>query len=108
MNFEKPVTPEEAKLTVLQFLGQNLGDVKDLDSRIINKTSTLQGVNIDPRKVINSIPGGEVLQPPQPQAPVQQMPRPVQHNPVANIDNSIFVKIFEKLCDIEKLLEKKK
>lgn len=111
MSAERPITPEEAKLTVIQFLGQNIGDLKDLDSRIINKTNQLKGINIDPVKIVNSIsPSANTQQPQQSYQNQQPAPRPVYQppQPQLNIDNNILVKIFDKLCDIEKILEKKK
>lgn len=56
MDAFRETTPEEAKMAVLQFLGQNLGEIKDLDSRIINKTNTLQGNTLNVNQVLNSIP----------------------------------------------------
>ena len=111
MSAERPITPEEAKLTVIQFLGQNIGDIKDLDSRIINRTNQLKGINIDPVKIVNSIQPPSGTQQHVQQQQQQTVPRPVYQQPVQpqiNIDNSILNKIFDKLCDIEKLLEKKK
>lgn len=53
--FREP-TPEEIKLATIQFIGQNLGAIKDLDNRLIDKNHTLQGMTINPTAVVNSIP----------------------------------------------------
>lgn len=115
MSFEKPVSPEEAKYTVLQFLGQNLGDLKDLDTRIINKTPSLRGLNIDAKQIVDSVA------PPSPVAASinnnsQQIPNnnvvqrtpPVQHFTAAPLDTKILEKIYDVLCDIKLSLDKKK
>lgn len=57
MDSFKELTPEEIKLATIQFMGQHLtGDLKVLDQHITNKTTTLQGLTIDPLRVINTIP----------------------------------------------------
>jgi len=51
------LSPEELKMTALQFIGQNLsGPLKELESCIVTKNPTLQGKTIDPLKIVNSIP----------------------------------------------------
>jgi len=58
MDSFKELSPEEIKLATIQFMGQHLtGDLKVLDQHITNKTSSLQGLTIDPMKVLNTIPG---------------------------------------------------
>ena len=58
MDSFKELTPEEIKLATIQFMGQHLtGDLKMLDQHITNKTTSLQGLTIDPVKIINTIPG---------------------------------------------------
>lgn len=57
MDTFKDLSPEEIKMITLQFMGQHLtGDLKQLESHMISKTTSLQGMTIDPAKVINSIP----------------------------------------------------
>jgi len=57
MDSFKELTPEEIKLATIQFMGQHLtGDLKVLDQHITNKTASLQGLTIDPLRVINTIP----------------------------------------------------
>jgi hypothetical protein len=57
MDSFKELTPEEIRLATIQFMGQHLtGDLKVLDQHITNKTTTLQGLTIDPLRVINTIP----------------------------------------------------
>jgi hypothetical protein len=69
MDSFKELTPEEIRLATIQFMGQHLtGDLKVLDQHITNKTTSLQGLTIDPLRVINTIPGSQ--------------------NPVANVVNA--------------------
>jgi len=53
--FREP-TAEEVRLATIQFIGQNLGALKDLDSRVIDKNPTLQGLTMNPVEVVKSIP----------------------------------------------------
>ena len=60
MDSFKELTPEEIRLATIQFMGQHLtGDLKVLDQHITNKTTTLQGLTIDPLRVINTIPNSQ-------------------------------------------------
>jgi len=53
------LSPEELKLTALQFMGQHLtGDLKELNKNIVSQNRTLQGMTIDPVRIINTIPAG--------------------------------------------------
>jgi len=52
------VTGDEAKMAMIQFLGQNMSELRQLDSYIINKTNTLQGFAINAQDIIDKIPGG--------------------------------------------------
>ena len=57
MDSFKELSPEEIKMATLQFMGQHLtGDLKVLDQHIVSKNRTLQGVTIDPVRVLNTIP----------------------------------------------------
>jgi len=74
---EERLTPEELKLTALQFMGQHLtGDLKELNKNIVSQNRTLQGMTLNPAAVINTI------------APGHQVSRPPQHNPYANVVNA--------------------
>jgi len=56
MDTFRDVSPEEAKLFALQFMGQHLtGDLKELNKNIISQNQTLQGMTLDPVRVINTI-----------------------------------------------------
>ena len=120
--------PEEIKLLTAQFLGQTvLGELKQLDSNII---SGLARPNMDPYKVLGSIPAPPPQQPvapppaltqqfiahpvPQQAAPVVQQV-PVQQNLPAttsdpnqlelNFNTSPYtISVFERLEKVEKLL----
>jgi hypothetical protein len=77
----REVTGDEAKMAVLQFLGQNLGEMKDLDKRLVNANQTLRPVaaSIDPNAVIHNIPQIQTQPAPAPvyAAPIQQHPEQV-------------------------------
>jgi len=93
MDTFKDLTPEEIKLTTLQFIGQNLlGSLKELDSSIVSRNQTLQGKTLDAVNVIKNIPGSNpfattvnaginVNRPPASQQPVIIQHPQVQHNP---------------------------
>jgi hypothetical protein len=76
MNTFREPTPEEAKMLALQFMGQNLGEIKELDKNIIGKTNTLKGNILNVQNILNSIP----VQ----QAPAQQQPAPRPQQPQIN------------------------
>lgn len=73
----REVVGDEAKMAVLQFLGQNLGEMKDLDKRLVNSNQTLRPVagSIDPNAIVNSILQASPPQPPAPQPQVIQAPQ---------------------------------
>ena len=52
------VTGDEARMAMIQFLGQNMSELRQLDSFIINKTNTLQGFSLNAQAIIDKIPGG--------------------------------------------------
>lgn len=61
MDTFRDVSPEEAKFFALQFMGQHLtGDLKELNKNIVSQNQTLQGMTLDPVRVINTIPGSPV------------------------------------------------
>jgi hypothetical protein len=105
-------TPEALKMLTLQFMGQQLGELKELDKRIVNKTNTLQGVKLDVKNVLGSIPGTPGQPPPQPPVPQQHSVHPIHQPPpqqavnTSSIPNTIFTEILAKLDTIIKLLEK--
>jgi len=93
------VEGDRAKQLALIFMGQHvMGGLKDLEKNIISKNNTMQGMTLDPNKVLNSIPGSPRPPAPQPiqpqiihqpsfqQVPVKeaavQMPAPVPAAPV--------------------------
>jgi len=56
MDTFREVSPEEAKMLTLQFMGQHLtGDLKQLDKHIVQKNPTLQGATFDPNKILDSV-----------------------------------------------------
>jgi hypothetical protein len=57
MDTFRDVSSDEARYYALQFMGQHLtGDLKELNRNIISQNQTLQGMTLDPVKVINTIP----------------------------------------------------
>lgn len=83
--FREP-TPEEAKLLALQFMGQNMGEIKELDRNIISRTNSLQGNILNVNNVLNSIPTAaqpQLQQQLQQQQIVQQPQRHLNAAPVA-------------------------
>lgn len=80
----KDVTPAEIQRAVLQFMGENIGELKTLDSHIVNRTNTLNGITLRPEEVLRSIPQ-PIQQPqfiPQPQQ-TQQPQQQIQNIPQA-------------------------
>lgn len=65
-DFIKNVGGNEAKNILAHFLGQNLGEIKKLDSDIIQKTATLTGNTLNIDRVINEIPGAGPITAPTP------------------------------------------
>jgi len=63
MDTFKDISAEEAKLLTIQFIGQQMGEIKDLNSRVINSSATLQHVNVDVGNIIKSIPTSAVSRP---------------------------------------------
>jgi hypothetical protein len=111
--FREP-TPEEAKMIALQFIGQNIGSLKELDKNIISRNPTLQGNTLNVQGVLNSIPApNRPVQPQQPQRIAAPLASSVPVNNSANlIDNSstatnLLNKIATLLETVIKLLEKR-
>ena len=65
---------QEAHLAALQFMGQQLGALKELDKSIISRSSTLNGVTLNPENILRTIPGSPLVSQPQPQSPYAQSP----------------------------------
>lgn len=125
MDTFRDVSPDEAKLITLQFLGQNLmGEVKEIDKNIIDRNRNLQGLTIQPHDILNSIPGTTRAQQAQPapqyiqqQPQLQQQPQyisaPVPQQPQGdpnqlefNFDNSATAqKIFDRIDTILRKIE---
>lgn len=121
----RDISPDELKSVMLNFMGQNMGDLKQLDNYIVSKNQTLQGVTLDPHKVLNSIaPPAAAPQPsvfnlaPQP-VPVPNTPVTAAAAPVAtstqsdpnqlefDFDSSPYSKlIFDRLDTIDRRIEK--
>ena len=120
MDSFKELTPEEIRLATIQFMGQHLtGDLKVLDQHITNKTTSLQGLTIDPLRVINTIPNSQSpvanvvnagINIPQPQHSLNvQTVEVVKNDPNQlefDFDSSPYSKqIFEQLDRIERKLD---
>ena len=71
----RELTPAELQHTVLQFLGQNMGELKNLDQHLISKNNTLQGMTLRPGEIMRSVPIPQQHQP-QPQPQYQPQPQP--------------------------------
>lgn len=69
----RSLDPNEIQNTLLQFMGENMGELKKLDSSLIAKNQTLQGMTLDPRAVLRSVP---------PPGPGQRQPPPIEHVPI--------------------------
>lgn len=67
----RDLTPGELQATLIQFMGQNLGEIKKLDADIIDKNNTLQGFTLQPEAILRSLP-----------VPNQPPPQPIQPQPV--------------------------
>jgi len=121
--FLKELSPEEIKLATIQFMGQHLtGEMKELNKNIVGESSTLRSLNIDPVKVLQTVPGrgqpyatavnAGINLPSQPihHIPVQQAPVVAQPDPNQlefNFSSSGFTNSFlEKIDAINSKLEK--
>jgi hypothetical protein len=119
MDTFRDVSPDEAKLITLQFLGQNvMSEVKEIDKNIIDRNRNLQGLTIQPHDILNSIPGTtRALQTPPATQYIQQQPQyvpvPVPQQPQGdpnqlefNFDNSATAqKIFDRIDTILRKIE---
>jgi len=65
----REVSGDEAKYLALQFLGQNLGEMKELDKNIVSSLKPITS-SINPDSIVQSIPR------------VQQQPQPIPAAPV--------------------------
>ena len=105
--FRSP-SPDEAKMLALQFMGQHLGEIKELDRNIISKTNTLQGNVLNVNNVLNSIPAPHALPQRPQQAPAvnhQIQPRTI-NTPVIQETSSI-VDVLNKInSNLEVLIKK--
>jgi hypothetical protein len=57
------LTPDQLKMLTLQFMGQNIGEIKELDRNVLTKTNSLNGMTLNPDAVLNSIPSLNINQP---------------------------------------------
>ena len=120
--FNDNLSPDELKYLTLQFMGQNIGELKELDKNLITKTNTLNGMVLDPHAVLNSIapsvPSQQIqhvpaIQHPQP-APivVPSLPTPAvaQERDTNQLEfdfnnNPYTIQVFECIESIERKLE---
>jgi hypothetical protein len=120
--FNDNLSPDDLKYLTLQFMGQNMGELKELDKNLITKTNTLNGMVLDPHAVLNSIaPARQTQQQPYIQQPpvVQQpeltinTPPPqevVPENDVNQLEfnfnnNPYTVQVFDRIESIERKIE---
>jgi hypothetical protein len=120
--FNDNLSPDELKYLTLQFMGQNMGELKELDKNLITKTNTLNGMVLDPHAVLNSI--APPVSPQQIQhVPVTQHPQltPIAAPPVPvpvitqekdknqlefDFNNNPYtIQVFERIESIEKKIE---
>jgi hypothetical protein len=119
----RELSPGELQATLIQFMGQNLGEIKKLDSDIVERNNTLQGLTLQPEAVLRSLP----VQPVPPQQPaqhpvqvaqppvlptIQPIPQQIQNEPADNPDQLLFdfvndIKNDPSLKDTIKLIEKR-
>jgi len=113
--FREP-TAEEAKLAVLQFMGQHLtGDLKMLESNLVSRNQTLNGMTIRPENVLKSVAQAVPSAPPpvpapapivpEPLAPIQlfaEQPREIKHEVVTVTPSTAEVKA-EPILDKDQL-----
>ena len=66
-------TPAEVQNAVLQFMGQNIGELKQLDNFLVAKNQTLQGLTLQPKAVLDSV--AQVVGNPQPPAQAPPVPQ---------------------------------
>jgi len=78
----RDISSDELKSVMLNFMGQNMGDLKQLDNYIVSKNQTLQGVTLDPHKVLNSI-APPAAAPQSPAFNLTPQPVPIPNTPVA-------------------------
>ena len=65
MDTFRELTPEEIKLTTIQFMGQHLmGEMKELDRNIISKSNSLQGLTLKAEQIIESVGSSMQIAPP--------------------------------------------
>jgi hypothetical protein len=128
---DRELSSDELKMLTLQFMGQHLGEMKELDKNIVSGLRPVAG-SLNPEAIINAIgpsaPPPPVLQP-QPityTAPIQQAaPQPVQvaiapvavlSTPQAEVDlnqlefnfnsNPYTIRVFDKIESLETKLSR--
>jgi|694.fasta_scaffold52740_7 hypothetical protein len=83
----RDLSPTELHATLIQFMGQNIGEIKKLDSDILDKNNTLRGLTLQPEAILRSLPT-QPVPPPQP-LPVQSLPQQaVQIQPMQQVVNT--------------------
>jgi hypothetical protein len=87
--FREP-TPEEAQFAVLQFMGQHVtGDLKMLESNLVSKNQTLNGMTIRPESVLQSV--AQAIPNSNQPAPVVQEPTIPELQPVLPLLETVTV-----------------
>lgn len=99
-------SPEELKMIALQFMGQQIGELKELDKNIINRTNSLQGNQINVQQVLKTLPQSNSQQRPQQQPHLTKSQPTVNYTAQSSPASDYFDKILSKLDTIIKLLEK--
>ncbi|NBO99812.1 MAG: hypothetical protein EBU90_06750 [Proteobacteria bacterium] len=109
----RDISPQEAQLIALQFMGQAVsGEMKELDKNIVNRTNQLQGTNLNVKNILSSI--GSIQQPASPPPAMNSQPQvvnlpvaaPVPHFTPTTVNSDILNKISSQLDTIIKLLDK--
>lgn len=76
---EYEISPEDARLTLLQFLGQTSGELKEVNSMIVSPSSTLNAANLNVEQIIKEIPASATRPPVSPSpSKITATPLPVQ------------------------------
>jgi hypothetical protein len=106
--FREP-TPEEAKLLALQFMGQNIGDIKEINKNVVGRSNNLNGNIINVEKVLSTLPSSGRPRPQYAPQQVQQVPvqPPIQQETITSAPvMDLLQKINNNLETVVRLLEK--
>lgn len=110
MDTFRDITPDEAKLITLQFLGQNvLGEIKEIDKNIIDRNSSLRSMAVKPQDILNTIPGTTITPPAAVQAgrtlSIQPAMQPQQPAPAAQEDSNQLMFNFDNSATAQKIFD---